>query len=62
MKEFLAMGGYAAYVWTAYGITAAVIGLNIWLAERRFRQAREALRQPRTSPEPVRRPTVRKMT
>lgn len=62
MKEFLAMGGYAAYVWTAYGITAAVIGLNIWFAERRFRQAREALRQPQTTAEPVRRPTVRKMT
>jgi heme exporter protein D len=25
MSEFLYMGGYAAYVWTAYGLAAAVL-------------------------------------
>jgi heme exporter protein D len=25
MSQFLAMGGYAAYVWPAYGITAVVL-------------------------------------
>ena len=25
MSDFLAMGGYAAYVWWSYGITAAVL-------------------------------------
>ena len=28
-SEFFAMGGYAFYVWTAYGLTFLVIVLNI---------------------------------
>ena len=28
-SEFFAMGGYAFYVWTSYGITLFVIVLNI---------------------------------
>ena len=62
MKEFLAMGGYAVYVWTAYGITAVVIGLNVWLAQRRYSRALVAVRTPQSDAEPVRQPTVRKMT
>jgi heme exporter protein D len=27
MESFLAMGGYAAYVWSAYGVTALVLTL-----------------------------------
>jgi heme exporter protein CcmD len=34
LQEFFRMGGYAAYVWTAYGLTALVLLLN-WLAARR---------------------------
>ena len=31
MSEFLHMGGFAVYVWTAYGVAALVlIGLTIW--------------------------------
>ena len=31
MSEFLAMGGYGAYVWTAYGVTALfLLLLFIW--------------------------------
>lgn len=31
MNEFLAMGGYGAYVWTAYGVTAlSLLLLFIW--------------------------------
>jgi heme exporter protein CcmD len=62
MKEFLAMGGYAAYVWSAYGITVAVIALNAWLAQRRYRQALGAIKPGRGGVEPVRQPTVRKVT
>lgn len=62
MKEFLAMGGYAAYVWTCYGITAIVVALNVWLAQRRHRQALAAIRPHDTPTEPVRQPTVRKRT
>ncbi len=35
LSRFLAMGGYAAYVWPAYGITAMVLTGNWWLARRR---------------------------
>jgi heme exporter protein CcmD len=34
LQEFFRMGGYAGYVWTAYGLTAFVLLLN-WLAARR---------------------------
>lgn len=60
MKEFLAMGGYAAYVWTSYGITALVVALNVWLAQRRHRQALAAIKPAGAQAEPVRQPTVRK--
>jgi heme exporter protein CcmD len=39
VQEFLRMGGYGAYVWTAYGLTAFVLLLN-WLGARR-REASE---------------------
>ena len=45
MSEFLAMGGYAAYVWPAYGITLVVLVLNAAAARRwhkgALRRARE---------------------
>ena len=41
MTEFLSMGGYAAYVWPAYGITV-IVGAAMGLHSlRRFRQARD---------------------
>jgi heme exporter protein D len=62
VKEFLAMGGYAAYVWTAYGLTAAVIGLNAWLAQRRYRQALRQIGQGEATRHPHGQPTVRKLS
>jgi len=62
VKEFLAMGGYAAYVWTAYGMTAAVIALNVWSAQRRLRRVRTELAVTVLDTEPARQPTVRKMS
>ncbi|MGR9037228.1 MAG: heme exporter protein CcmD [Gammaproteobacteria bacterium] len=29
LREFFAMGGYAFYVWTAYGVTLIVLLANI---------------------------------
>jgi len=29
--EFLAMGGYALYVWGAYGVTAVLMAAEVWL-------------------------------
>jgi heme exporter protein D len=42
MMEFFAMGGYALYVWSAWGVSAAALGgLAIWVhAERRSIQNR----------------------
>ena len=32
MGEFLEMGGYAAFVWPAYGLSAGVLGLVAWFS------------------------------
>ncbi|MFN3920560.1 MAG: heme exporter protein CcmD [Methylohalobius sp.] len=36
-SEFLAMGGYGAYVWSAYGLAAAVLLWNLIVAWRKQR-------------------------
>ena len=41
MSEFFNMGGYAAYVWPAYGLTFAVIAWNIIWARRLIARSRE---------------------
>ena len=60
MSEFLDMGGYARYVWTAYGITLVVIVLNAWLARRRHAQALIKVKQMDRSELLERTPTVRR--
>ena len=46
MSAFLDMGGYAAFVWPAYGVTLAVVVLNVIGARRALDRARrEALRR-----------------
>ena len=45
MSEFLNMGGYAAYVWPSYGLTLAVIILNIVWARRLLTRSREEARR-----------------
>ena len=42
MTHFLAMGGYAAYVWPCYGLVFAVIIGNIIWAKRRNRSRHES--------------------
>jgi heme exporter protein D len=39
-SEFWAMGGYAFYVWGAYGVTAAAIAAEVWALARRTRRSR----------------------
>ena len=34
LQEFFHMGGYAGFVWTAYGLTTVVLVLN-WVSARR---------------------------
>jgi heme exporter protein D len=43
--EFLNMGGYAAYVWSSYGLTLVVIVLNIVWARRLLARSREEARR-----------------
>jgi heme exporter protein D len=38
LQEFFAMGGYAFYVWTAYGITLAILLANIIIPVMQRRQ------------------------
>lgn len=44
MGDFLAMGGYAPWVWSAFGLTLVVLVGNIIAAADRYRQAIERLR------------------
>ena len=52
LEAFLAMGGHALYVWTAYAITFVVIGfIAVWPVRRGRRFLREeAMRQRREEP------------
>ena len=39
MESFIHMGGYARFVWPAYGLGLAVILWNLWSAQRRHAEA-----------------------
>jgi len=41
--EFLRMGGYAAFVWPAYAVTAAGMAGLLWHSLRAYRRARRAV-------------------
>lgn len=46
LSEFLAMGGYGAYVWPCFGLVIAVLIWNIVAARRLHAEAsRQALRR-----------------
>jgi heme exporter protein CcmD len=56
------MGGDAAYVWSAYGITLALLLLNAWWARWRLRRALDRARGSVAAGEQIRRqPTVRQV-
>jgi heme exporter protein CcmD len=42
LREFLHMGGYAGYVWSAYGLTTLVLVLN-WTSARRSESEQQLL-------------------
>jgi heme exporter protein D len=42
LAEFFSMGGYGAYVWGAYGLTAVLVAAEIVAVRLRLRQARLA--------------------
>ncbi|HTW33723.1 MAG TPA: heme exporter protein CcmD [Rhizomicrobium sp.] len=45
MADFFAMGGYAAFVWPAYGASFLGVGAMIWLTLRDYRRAKCRLAQ-----------------
>ena len=45
MADFFNMGGYAAYVWSAYGISLVVIVLNIVLPIQREKNLINSIRK-----------------
>ena len=61
MSEFLQMGGYASYVWSAYGVTLIVLVLNVWAAYRRHSEMRARVNRSE-SVAPERQPTVRQIS
>ena len=51
LKEFIQMGGYGFYVWTAYGIATLVLIINVVVPvfQRRQFLRQQALKQKRQS-------------
>jgi heme exporter protein D len=41
LSNFLHMGGYAPFVWGAYGVTIALIAAEIWSVRARRRRAQQ---------------------
>lgn len=54
LEQFFSMGGYAFYVWTAYGIALALLVFNLVLPLRRKAEVRKnierMIRQERAKP------------
>lgn len=44
-SEFLAMGGYAGYVWGSFGLTAICMAIEPIMASRRLKDTRTRLRR-----------------
>ena len=45
LQAFVHMGGYAEYVWPAYGLTAFVLVWNWWAARRSEAEAQTSARR-----------------
>ena len=42
LSDFFYMGGYAAFLWPAYGLVLSVLVYNVWSARRAHQEARRA--------------------
>jgi heme exporter protein D len=62
MTEFFQMGGHGAYVWSAYGLTLAVLIINVWLVRGKRRSALLRAQELAAQAEaPRKQPTVRRL-
>jgi len=43
LSEFIAMGGYALYVWTSFGVTALCMMVEVLAIRRRYRAVCQAV-------------------
>lgn len=50
LSGFFAMGGYGFFVWSAYGLSAFVLALNVFFAVRRERRLLVELSRSATVP------------
>jgi heme exporter protein CcmD len=60
--EVLNMGGHAAYVWPAYGITLVLIVFNVWAARRKLANALSEARRSSGTEQPRSQPKVRQLS
>jgi heme exporter protein D len=51
VTEFIAMGGYAGYVWGSFGITVACMAIEIFTLAARRRAALRGLPPPASRPQ-----------
>ena len=51
LNDFLAMGGYALYVWGSYGMTALLVVAEIMTLRSRRRRAMDELLRARGAPD-----------
>lgn len=58
MREFFAMSGYALYVWSSLLLTFAIIALNVYLAKRAWRDARQMAQRRLVANDTTSRPDV----
>ena len=45
LSDFLNMGGYGFYVWSSYGMCAALIAVELWSARARRQRAVDEARR-----------------
>lgn len=45
LRDFLAMGGFAAYVWSAFGLTWVALIINVYVPLRQHRYLLKKLAQ-----------------
>jgi heme exporter protein D len=44
MSEFLSMGGYGFFVWGSFGVTFALLGIEVGVLRRRWKSAQRGVR------------------
>ena len=54
LGNYLAMGGYGAFVWPAYAVALGVLGGLAWRSWRRYRASTAALEELQREPRPRR--------